>query len=89
MFNNSVLRGITLALSGGLTLCLLLMPFIFGKSVGGEAHGLLMGMMVGISSGFFYGFGFQSTKLGGKIFLSPLLSWTLMIGSLLRLFTVL
>lgn len=71
-------RALSLLLAGPLALLLLIHPAAFLDAEGHYSHGLLSLVMLGISSGFIHGVGFDPQALLWRVLFHPLLGWGLM-----------
>jgi len=71
-------RILSLLLASPLTLIFLIHPALMLDADGKYSHGLLMLVMLGISSGFIHGVGFDPRSLGWRILFHPLLGWLLL-----------
>nr|WP_221189691.1 cyd operon YbgE family protein [Azomonas macrocytogenes] len=71
-------RALSLLLATPLALVLLLHPASMLNADGSYSHGLLMLVMLGISSGFIHGLGFDPLALIWRLVFHPLLGWLLM-----------
>ncbi len=71
-------RVLSLLLTTPLTLVLLLHPAFMLNPDGSYSHGLLMLVMLGISSGFIHGVGFDPISPIWRTLFYPLLGWGLM-----------
>lgn len=71
-------RILSLLLASPLTLIFLIHPALMLDADGKYSHGLLMLVMLGISSGFIHGVGFDPRGLVWRIVFHPLLGWLLL-----------
>jgi len=76
-------RIISLVLASGLASLILIMPQVLTNLDGSPNHSLLMLLMLGIMIGFIHGVGFQPKPIVLRYSLSPIISWSIMIGGVL------
>lgn len=72
------LRTLSLLLASPLALILLIHPSMIVDPEAGYSHSLLMLVMLGISSGFIHGVGFDPRGLVWRILFHPVGGWVLM-----------
>ncbi|MDV7210922.1 cyd operon YbgE family protein [Azotobacter beijerinckii] len=72
------LRTLSLLLASPLALILLIHPSMIVDPEAGYSHSLLMLVMLGISSGFIHGVGFDPRGLIWRILFHPVGGWVLM-----------
>jgi len=72
------LRTLSLLLASPLALILLIHPSMIVDPEAGYSHSLLMLVMLGISSGFIHGVGFDPRGLTWRILFHPVGGWVLM-----------
>ncbi len=81
-------RGISLLLAGVLSLIGLVVPFLLGAQATELNQMVLLGLILGISGAFYYGFGFRTRSKWLARIVSPILTWPVMLlsfGALLLL----
>lgn len=71
-------RALSLALASPLAAIFMIHPGLMLGPDGKYSHGLLMLVMLGISSGFIHGVGFDPRSLVWRIVFHPLLGWLLL-----------
>ena len=71
-------RALWRLLASPLALVLLIHPAAFLDAEGRYSHGLLSLVMLGISSGFIHGVGFEPRALAWRLLFHPLLGWALL-----------
>jgi len=72
------LRILSLLLASPLALILLIHPAMIVDPEAGYSHSLLMLVMLGISSGFIHGIGFDPRGLAWRILFHPVGGWVMM-----------
>ncbi len=79
LLKNRWARALSMLLAAPLALVLLLHPTLMLNADGTYSHSMLMLMMLGISSGFIHGVGFDPIGLAWRILFHPVLGWVLML----------
>ncbi len=84
--NQPLTRVISLLLSLGVSVLLLLYPQIVMDADNQANHSVLMLLLFGIMIGFIHGVGFQPLTTFWRFVLSPILSWPILLAAIV--FTV-
>lgn len=74
------------AVGAGISLTLMLFPFLLRDVQGAILHPALSVLLLGVAGAFVYGIGFRPENRWLRILFGPACAWTLMIGGSLMLF---
>lgn len=77
---SSFLRVLSLLAAIACAMLVILYPRAIAHDAAGVPHGLLVGMLVGMSILWVYGFGFVPRHRVVRLFFSPLLGWAFLLG---------
>ncbi len=75
-----LLRGLSLAVAGLVSLALMLDPYLLAGVSSSRVHGALPPMMLGVAGLFVYGLGFEPNGRLLRMILHPAVSWLLFLA---------
>lgn len=70
-------RALSLTIAIGLSLLLLVFPFLLGSELGAREHVALTLLLLGISGAFVHGFGYEPQRRAWRVLFHPLTAWSL------------
>lgn len=80
-------RAASLIVAAGISLLMLLFPFIIGRSLGARDHIGLVVLLMGVSGAFVHGFGYRPERLAWRMLFHPAMAWMLIVAGVLLVLT--